>query len=250
MLAAAVLAVGGLSASSDAALLVDFKPDPISPVQPEFRWDGTRLDDALGSTGSADGNDPAISQGPGGLRIETPLTLPTVGIGGSVNVTTGSTTFLDVSLELDGFVASAPASSLFGLVFQPVSEGSFRLLSTAPLGGGERTLLLSGTVANSVISGLTGGSSGSALSGNITYTGGLIFTQALAQGFQAPGGSFSWSLLDIAGDAGQPLGVGGNGNLGVFSANATGLFSAVPEPATMGLLLVGAAAAGFRRRRA
>jgi hypothetical protein len=47
----------------------------------------------------------------------------------------------------------------------------------------------------------------------------------------------------------QPVSVDADGNLSPFSADATGLFSTMPEPGSMGLLVLSLCGLGLRRGR-
>ena len=68
-----------------------------------------------------------------------------------------------------------------------------------------------------------------------------------AAGLETVPGDFSWSLLDIA----PPLVINPQtGFLTDFEANGVGQFSAIPEPATLSVLLAGGLVSLLRRRRA
>jgi hypothetical protein len=247
-----VLALG-LTSSSFGALIVDFKPDPISPTIPEVAWSGTALAEAPGSVGNSDGTTPSALQTPGGYLIQTPFVINGIP-GSSLTNNNTATTFYDVTLDLSGFSASpgAAATNIAGvtIVSQPLAEGAFSLWSTDPddAGPASPTLLLSGTVGTAVVVGLGGQQTGSVQSTSLTYTGGAIYDAMVAAGFQAGNGSFSWSLLDISTQGGLQLGQ--NQNVAAFNANMTGLFSAVPEPASLSMLALGSLALAHRRRKA
>lgn len=249
-LAGAVLALG-LTSSSFGALIVDFKPDPISPSTPEVVWDGSALAEGAGSAGNGDGQLPSALQTPGGYLIQTPFNVPGVP-GSSVNNAGNATTFYDVTLDLSGLAATpgAAATNIAGvtIVSQPLGAGEFQLWSTDPEGPATPTLLLSGNVSTGVVVGLGGQQTGSVQSTSVTYTGGAIYDAMVAAGFQAANGSFSWSLLDISTQGGLQL--GNNQNVAAFNANMTGLFSAVPEPASLSILALGSLALAHRRRKA
>jgi hypothetical protein len=244
------------SPASFAALLVEFKSLPISPSDPEVRWTPSGLlaaPSANGSQGNGDGLNSLASQTVGGLIIETPVTVARPDLGGSINVgNNNSTTFSDVTLLLSNFNSSGAASEFNGLVNQPMGPGFFQLKST-PQGASPSVDLLVGNIASANITGIKNSDSGSVLSGNVTYTGGLIadaLNVALghAIGTPIPGGSLSFSLLDID----NKLTINGTtGRLSDFSANATGQFGTpvVPEPASLSLLAIGACGMLIRRRK-
>jgi hypothetical protein len=244
------LAAYSLAAASFASLIVNFKPVPVSPNIPELQWTGSNLVAsplAAGSTGNADGGSPPNTQTQGGLQIETPFTSAALAAvaGSSVNVGANSTTFYDVTLELFGLQANANAVSFAGITVQSFGEGRFILSSTADANGA-KTTLLEGSIARGVVNGLSGSTSGAVLSDTLTYTGGAIAT---AGGLIGTSGSLSFSMLDIA----PPLATGpdatsGFNTLTAFGANATGLFSAVPEPTAAMLLAIGTVGLGLRNR--
>jgi hypothetical protein len=247
-IALAIAALCCFSPASFAALLVDFKSLPVSATDPEVRWTPSGLvaaPFANGSQGNGDGLNPLGSQTVGGLIIETPLTVIAPAQGGVINpVNGGSTTFSDVTLTLANFNSSGPASEFAGLLDQPMGPGFFRLQSTSQGVGGPVDLLV-GTIGSGNISGIKNSDAGSVLSGDVTYTGGLILNAlnaalGKAPNTPAPGGALSFSLLDID----NKLTINGTtGRLSDFSANATGQFGTpvVPEPTSLSLLLLGAA---------
>ena len=255
LVALAIAALCCFSPSAFAALLVDFKALPISPSDPEVKWNISGLvaaPTANGSQGNGDGLMPIANQTVGGLIIETPLTVNAPLQGGSINAANGgSTTFSDVTLILSNFNSSGAATEFNGLLDQPLGPGFFQLKSTPQSVGGPVDLLV-GSINSAHISGIKNADSGSVLSGDVTYTGGLIANalnsaQGHAVGTPIPGGSLSFSLLDID----NKLTINGTtGRLSDFSANATGQFGTpvVPEPASLSLLAIGACGLLFRRK--
>jgi len=248
VIAAACGVVAMAASTSYGALLVNFKPLPISPAQEELHWTGTQLQAGNGSVGNADGNLSPNTQTEGGLQIETPFEigdgLVGPGLGKSVNTIAHSTTFYDVTMVLGGLSAAGGASAIgAGVSAQPYGAGTFQLLSTDPDAGGPGTsvVLLSGTITDGAIVGIAGSGAGAVLSSTVTYTGGAILQAAT--GGSSVSGSLSFSMLDIA----PPFNTS-SGTLAEFNANATGLFSAVPEPASAMFVALGAIGLGLRHR--
>ena len=232
-----------------ASTIVDFKPLPISPTDPEFQFSralGSGIPafrTAFGAIGNADGTLPLVNQTPGGLLVETPFLIG--GIPGS-QFTAGSTLFSDSTLEFtSGLVASGPAVNA-GVFVQPLSSGAFILYSTDPDGPGVLlpTLLLSGSITNaSYVTGL--GNAGATFNAlGVTYTGGVIYNALLSSGGSAIGNSMSISMTDVA----PPFAIANDGYLGDFTANGTGLFNAVPEPSSLALFVMALGTLVLRRR--
>jgi hypothetical protein len=259
---AAVSILGG-SAMSQAASLMTFTASPTSPTLPEFIWTNEAVPQLLtgpGAQGNADGMLPEALQTPGGLGIQTPLSIVAPG---SSPLITGGTALDDVTMTLANFRATAPAVDPGGgILIQPFGQvgenrlPTFSVLSTDPDGPGplKPVLLLQGAVSRGSITALDGESSGSVLSAQVTYTGGLIYDALIANPGATTTGSLSWSMLDETNTVtGQPAVTidPGTGYLVPFSANATGLFStpSIPEPATTSLLAVSSLAMMVRRRR-
>lgn len=254
---AACLTASLFAATAHAGVIADFIPGPASPVLPEFIWTGSELISGagafgtnFGTAGAGDGQLPESQQAQPGLIVTTPFAIP--GLPGSV-ISGSTTTFYDATLQIIppgpgplGLPASGPASIAFGQVIQPLGGGMVRIWSTDPaeLAGPDTEnpiLLLEGVITSATIAGLPGTSTGAVLSASVFYTSGAILQAA---GLQGVSGDFSWSLLDIL----PPLGISGQGTLIPFEANAVGQFSAVPEPASLSLLAVGALT--LLRRRA
>jgi hypothetical protein len=238
----------GLSAASYASVqLVSMSPDPVSKNLSEVIWTGAQLQTGPGSANNGDGSQPAFLQTAPGLNVQTPL--PILGVTGSQlndNGTPGdptddTTTFFDVSLVLTGLPGAGPlqVDNVAGMqVFtQPIGAGTYELLAT------DGTSLLKGTIGNALFVGVkfAGEDSGSVQSIAVTFDSGKIVDAMPVS--EPKVGSLSWSLLDLN------LADGG-GMLAPFTANLTGLFSTIPEPASISLLGFGALALLRRSRKA
>ena len=242
---AAVAAFCAISSWASAATIVDFKPNPVSPTTPEFQFKrglggGVPVfRGAAGATSNNDGNLPVQNQTAPGLDAEAPFIL--AGPGSVNDFFAGTTHFYDSSLEFTaGLQANAPALNAGGVFVQPLSPGSFVLNSTGPV----PALLLSGNItAASFIAG-TGSAGAVFASQDVTYTGGIIFNAMVLAGIPTSGASMSISMTDVT----PNFGIAGDGFLADFTANATGLFNAVPEPTSLTLLAIALAPLFLRRR--
>ncbi|MCD4727636.1 MAG: PEP-CTERM sorting domain-containing protein [Pirellulales bacterium] len=256
------------AASAGSITLVDsFAPLPVSPYIYEMIWTGSELYEGpgaigtgFGTGGSGDGELSGTLQHAPGLVVQTPFVI--TGIPGSEFNTVSlpySTIFFDATLDIIptasgatmGIPAAGPAVTVGGVIIQPLGSAAFEIWSTDPMETPgpdveNPILLLAGTIESAAITCLLGSSTGSTLSADVTYSGGIILEAAeltLAKG------EFSWSLLDAT-----PLFSvdASTGYLAPFEANATGHFSAIPEPGTLVLLGFGAfglAAYAWRKRR-
>jgi hypothetical protein len=157
----------------------------------------------------------------------------------------------DASFSLNGLTAS-PTASVFGnfLVIQDFTGGSFELYDTGP----GHALLLSGTLMNSTLTGPIGPPATGALftTSFATVTGGSLASQI------DPGTlTLSMNLSSISNGAGLSVtthgGFGGSVyyTLDAFQADASASIAAeqVPEPAAIGLLLIGTLLAGALNQR-
>ncbi len=151
------------------------------------------------------------------------------------------------SFSLHGLQATGTATLFGNLMIQNYSGGNFELWSPT------NTLLLSGTLTNSALTGVIGppGTGGLFTTTLESYTGGSL-TPYLTQGTL----SLSMNITNVNGGNGfdvQPLTTGGT--VQPFLADAaisiSADFSGVPEPATMTLVGLSSAAValGWRRRR-
>ena len=142
------------------------------------------------------------------------------------------------SFTVDNVTAAGAASVVAGLAIQSTTGGTFELYDNA------NALLLSATITTGSISGPVGGSAtGSFVTLSFgTFTGGTLLPLI----GDLTSAAIAISLTDVNGGAG--LSVTGV-TLDDFSADATANISAVPEPATMGLLFSGLLGGAVLRRR-
>lgn len=228
MLAAA--AAMALVSQVNAAQLLDFKTNAISPDQPEFAINGG-----------------VVTVGPGAshLIIEVPFIVPGA-IPGKTITPAGTTVFSDVSFTMAAApLLSAGATSDLGggllLISAPLGTTTFAFYANGPVGTAP-ILLLEGTTAPSVLAGLQGFHTANIQTPTLTYDG----LGAVGAIIGVVGGDASYSLNDVT----PVFGLNTDAHLYDATANATGLFGIVPEPSTT--CLVAGAAIGLiaRRKRA
>jgi hypothetical protein len=154
------------------------------------------------------------------------------------------------SFSLAGVAMVGAANVLPGGVFsQATGGGAFAFFTPA------NSVLLTGVIGPGTLTGQLGGTVGSWFSSAVTFTGGLLMPFI----HPTPGG-LSISLTDVTTAAGASgFGVnqcrpgGALCDLAAFTADATGNVEAepIPEPATMGLMLMGllGGAAATRRKK-
>jgi len=203
--------------------VLNFQSSPISGGVAEFIYTGGatgKLQAGPGSVGNGDGALPLGSQTAGGLFVSTPFVIPDAILGKEISGS--STNFYDVTMDLSGFTAAAPSFMFGGLVYQPLSNGTFSMKAT------DGTLLLTANATDAFISRSPINEQGSIISATISYTGGVISSYV-----QPTPASISFSLIATPATATTT-----NGYLDRFEADATGEFSgtkavAVPMPATV-----------------
>jgi len=203
--------------------VLNFQPSPISAGNPEFIYTGGATGQLLagpGSLGNGDGALPLASQTQGGLFVSTPFVIPDAIAGKSFSGS--STNFFDVTLSLTGLSAASPSFMLGGMIWQPLSNGTFTMKAT------DGTLLLTANATDAYISRSPINEQGSIISATISYTGGVINSYV-----QPTPASISFSLIATPATA-----TTSNGYLDRFEADATGQFSgtpavAIPTPAAV-----------------
>ncbi len=226
---AAVAAVA-MAAQVQAAQLLDFKPDPITGNIPEFTYD------AGGVFHSAAGTDFAMG---GGLIVSVPFIVP--GVIAGKTIVGGTTNFADVSMLFAsvGSLGVAHTVPVFpGITSTGIAldSGSFTLTAR------DGTVLLHGTFGVGFMGGITGSMVASYQTDQVSYDAGAI-KDVLSPGILF--GQASISLNDLS----TPVSVDARSQLfSSFDANATGLFSVVPEPTSAGLLALPVALLGRRRK--
>lgn len=145
------------------------------------------------------------------------------------------------SFSLDGVVTDGAAVVIGSSVFQALTGGTFSVYDP------NNNLLLSGTLASGSLQGSLTGSTGSYFNTDFaTFTGGSLLPLLVPDL-----GGLSIALAGIVSAGGGHLSIDQNGNLLPFSANSDGLIDgqgAIPEPATVLLLLSGVVGMAHRRR--
>jgi hypothetical protein len=243
--ACASVALFGLAATSFGAVLVDFKPDPTTTVDPEFIYSGVT---GLGAGNGATGDGSVLTAG--GLRIETPFLLALVP-GAILNVAQGTSSFLDVTLTISGLVPTGAAimvpTTPVTLIQPLTGPGTFTLRTAA------EPNLLTGTISSGQLDGQDGRTRAN-VGAQITYTSGRIYDALFAAGGVLTG-DFSFTMLDVGTVVADNSGLKkdlGTGQIAGFQANGVGLFNtpAIPEPSSLSILgLIGAGLVARRRSR-
>lgn len=198
---------------------------------------GTIMKLDLGSDSSADisFNGTTLSTANDGIGVTTGDQNTDVDFGDFLSLTP-DILLSSASLSLSGLNPAGAPTTLGPLVIQPFSGGSISVYDPA------NVLLLSGTLANSTLTGTVGAPATGAVftTSFASVSGGTLAPQLISNSL-----SLSISLTDVNGGAGFSVtGGGANAVLNPFSADATVNVAAdqfvIPEPGT---LLLGAAGA-------
>lgn len=253
VISGSALALAGLAFQShvEASIvtLLNWAPVPDAGVPDVINYAGS-LATGPGAVGNGDGNLPPTQQTPGGLQVDTPFNAP-IPFSFPDSMFTGGTGYYDATLLFNGLAAVGAAQQLnigpFTQDSQLLGPGSFTVISTAPAGS---VVLLSGTIQGAtVVTGIQGGNAAASFNADgVTYTGGAILAAASPNVYRYSGNDMSISMTDVTPNISiNPT----TGQLGNFTADATGLFdiNTVPEPATLSVALLGAGALAMRRRR-
>jgi hypothetical protein len=250
MVAGAAVALGLHSQFVSAApiTLLNWAPAPnsINPPFAEIVYNGANLQTCPGAQSNGDGNLPPANQTPGGLQVDTIANAP-VPFSFPSSVFTGGTGYYDATLVFTGLAPIGAAVQAGGIDVQALGGGTFSLISTNVAPG--PVLLLSGTINNANIVGADGGAAGAVIDAHgITYTGGAILAALTPGTFTTSGNDMSIEMTAVIPNFSiNP----GTLQLNSFTGDATGSFdiNAVPEPASMSLLVLGAVTITARRRR-
>jgi hypothetical protein len=243
----------GLGASSQAALLVQVTG---AVNQAEYEWQDPGGAPPLGlyvGTGSTGNGDGALleNEAPPGLKLsQIPFDL-SANPGGKLELD-GTTSFFDVTMVLTGLDANGDASvtPIVGanILSQSLNGGTVEFWSTNPAGPDNPVLILSANISSAAMVGIEGATTAALQSTTVTYTGGLIYDALVNAGGTLTGQTSQTLLLR---NSGTVVRTGDPGPLAAFSADASALFNTptIPEPASLGLLVLGGAALLHRRIR-
>jgi hypothetical protein len=231
-----------LGQSALANQIAQFSASPTDPSLADIEMTGAGAGKML-ITGPGYQSDGNVATPPG-MDVQTPFTI--VSAAPSFINLNGSTDFYDASmnffnLDVSGFATSVPEGPNTLLIqnYSSASDPTFEIDTSISTPGGAQDLLR-GYIANATLTGLMGKTASSVLSGNIVYTGGLIYTALLAAGDSPIGGDMSISMVDLTDPTtGNPTGlmIAPDGYIADADAGATGLFDTpVPEPTSLSLL--------------
>jgi hypothetical protein len=240
--ALSLLLVLCVTSFANAALLIDFKPEPTNEL-PEIIFAGggpavPMLREGPGAVGNGDSGLPPHQQTAGGLTVEIPYAIPGIP-GGTVNAA-GTTTIRDVTLRLTGLAQSGVADVGSNVTSQELTAGTFQLIAGHGLGA-PSVLIVAGDIADARIVRLNDGDVGAVLSDSVTYSGA---PGGLLPNVAGLTGTLAFSLANIT-----DLAIVAPGVIGDFTADATGQFTIVPEPAAAVAAVVICVPALLRRRR-
>lgn len=140
---------------------------------------------------------------------------------------------LDLTLDLTGFAADGSATVATDNIAQGLTGGTFTV-RYHPASGPD-LVLLTGTTDSAVLTERDTGLNASALSGTVTYTGGVLLGELGAAGLSNTG-SFAFEMSALTGTYGTTT-VGTDSRLIGFSADGTGTFDAIALPDPSGGLI-------------
>lgn len=256
----AVLALGTLAGARDAMagfLLADFTPVNETAASVDFKEATAGVPNTRHLTATTGFRGTALG-GSNGVIFRSQVPVLSVAGGSIVN---GFYVFGDVSVTLTsadgstpGFQVQGGATTIAGVINQPIGRGRFTFISSAA--SGSKTLLTGtfdvdpqddGGTIGGVISGVRFRSTGGIFAGNVAYDGGAVYDSLVAIPGATATGDATFNALLVT-----PSFNTSSGFLSPFTARVQGQFSTpvIPEPSFAVLALGPAGLTMLRRRRA